>query len=157
MGKTDAVVAGAPGRIGMNSFILTCKVPAGLTSADARCSRLARSGSERGVAADRAVPRGVGVRVRLLSDLFSITGVHPTQLPSDVWLSFDRQSADLQDLLLNEPWFLIEGLLWAGLGVAFTSAPRRRAWTLSVVSGVLLLSAVGVLSGLGVIAVFHFG
>jgi len=26
-----------------------------------------------------------------------------------------------------------------------------------VVSGVLLLSAVGVLSGLGVIAVFHFG
>jgi len=109
------------------------------------------------VAADRAVPRGVGVRVRLLSDLFSITGVHPTQLPSDVWLSFDRQAADLQDLLLNEPWFLIEGLLWAGLGVAFTSAPRRRAWTLSVVSGVLLLSAVGVLSGLGVIAVFHFG
>jgi len=64
----------------------------------------------------------VGVRVRLLSDLFSITGVHPTQLPSDVWLSFDRQAADLQDLLLNEPWFLIEGLLWAGLGVAFTPA-----------------------------------
>jgi len=28
-----------------------------------------------------------------------------------VWLSFDRHAADMQDLLLNEPWFLIEGLL----------------------------------------------
>jgi hypothetical protein len=103
----------------------------------------------------------VGCVVHALTDaslrMLSITGVHPTQLPSEVWLSFDRQAADLQDLLLNEPWFLIEGLLWAALGLAFTSVSRRRAWTLSVVSGVLLLSAVGVLSGLGVIAVFHFG
>ena len=50
--------------------------------------------------------------------IFSLTGVHPTQLPDSVWLSFDRRAADLQDLLLNEPWFLVTGLLWGALGLA---------------------------------------
>jgi hypothetical protein len=30
--------------------------------------------------------------------------------------SIDRREADLQELLLNEPWFLVEDLLWGALG-----------------------------------------
>jgi hypothetical protein len=89
--------------------------------------------------------------------VFSLTGVHPTVLPASVWRSFDRRAADLQDLLLNEPWFLIEGLLWAALGVAIVRPSRRRTWIVSAVVACLLLSVVGVLSGLGVIGSFRFG
>ena len=89
--------------------------------------------------------------------VLSLTGVHPTVLPASVWRSFDRRAADLQDLLLNEPWFLVEGLLWAVLGVALVRPSRRYVWMVSAVIACLLLSAVGVLSGLGVIGSFHFG
>ncbi len=89
--------------------------------------------------------------------VLSLTGVHPTVLPSDVWRSYDRQVSDLQDLLLNEPWFLAEGLLWAALGLMFVAAPRRRAWVLSAVAACLALTAVGVLSGLDVIGSFRIG
>ncbi|GAB3568312.1 hypothetical protein [Spelaeicoccus albus] len=51
--------------------------------------------------------------------LLSVTGVHPAQLPEQFWLSFDRRSADVQDLLFNEPWFFIEGML--GAVVSFRS------------------------------------
>lgn len=103
----------------------------------------------------------VGCCMHALTDatlrVLSVSGVHPTQLPSSVWLSFDRHAADLQDLLLNEPWFFVEGLLWAALGLACTSASSRRAWIVSCVLATMLLSAVGVLSGLGVIETFHIG
>ncbi|HEX5114920.1 MAG TPA: hypothetical protein VFW65_06960 [Pseudonocardiaceae bacterium] len=33
----------------------------------------------------------------------------------DLWQSVDRRAADLQDLYGNEPWFLIEGLLFGAL------------------------------------------
>jgi energy-converting hydrogenase Eha subunit H len=89
--------------------------------------------------------------------IFSLTGVHPTQLPASVWRSFDRRTADLQDLLLNEPWFFIEGLLWATLGVALVHPSRRRPWVATAAIACLLLTIVGVLSGLGVIGSFYFG
>jgi len=89
--------------------------------------------------------------------IFSLTGVHPTQLPASVWRSFDRQAADLQDLLLNEPWFFIEGLLWAALGVAIVHQSKRRTWIATAAVACLLLTVVGVLSGLGLIGSFHFG
>jgi hypothetical protein len=113
----------------------------------------------------RAVPAlgwigAVGCCMHALVDgvlrVFSMTGVHPTQLPADVWQSFDRHTADLQDLLLNEPWFLIEGLLWAALGLAYLGASRRRGWLASVVVGCLLLATVGVLSGLDIVGSFRF-
>jgi len=81
--------------------------------------------------------------------MFSVTGMHPTQLPASVWRSFDRRAADLQDLLLNEPWFFIEGLLWAALGAAIVRPSSRRVWTLTAAIACLLLAVVGVLSGLG--------
>jgi len=89
--------------------------------------------------------------------VLSLTGVHPTVLPEDVWRSYDRQVADLQDLLLNEPWFLVEGLLWAALGLMFVTARRRRAWILYAVAACLTLTVIGVLSGLGVIGSFRVG
>ena len=89
--------------------------------------------------------------------IFSLTGVHPTQLPASVWRWFDRRAADLQDLLLNEPWFFIEGLLWGTLGIAIVGPSRRRAWLLTGTIACLLLTVVGVLSGLGIIGSFHLG
>ena len=89
--------------------------------------------------------------------VFSVTGVHPTQLPATAWQSFDRRAADLQDLLLNEPWFLVEGLLWGALGLAFVSASGRRPWLISAVVACVLLTVVGVLSGLDVIGSIRLG
>jgi hypothetical protein len=103
----------------------------------------------------------VGCCMHALVDItlrvFSLTGVHPTQLPASVWHWYDRRAADLQDLLLNEPWFFVEGLLWAALGVAIVRPARRRTWMVTAAIACLLLSVVGVLSGLGIIGSFHVG
>ncbi|HEU4566422.1 MAG TPA: hypothetical protein VFR99_00205 [Marmoricola sp.] len=104
---------------------------------------------------------GVGCCMHAFVDgtlrLLSLTGVHLTQLPPGLWQSFDRRASDLQDLLLNEPWFLIEGLLWVTLGVASIRSSRRRAWITSAAAACLLLTVVGVLSGLEVIGSFRLG
>ncbi len=89
--------------------------------------------------------------------IFSLTGVHPTELPASAWRSYDRHAADLQDLLLNEPWFLVEGVLWAALAIGLVHPSRRRAWLLSAVAACLLLTVIGVLSGVGIIGSFHLG
>lgn len=104
---------------------------------------------------------GVGCCMHAFVDgtlrLLSLTGVHLTQLPAELWQSFDRRTADLQDLLLNEPWFLVEGMLWLALGVASIRTSRRRPWLASAAGTCLLLTAVGVLSGLDVIGSFRIG
>ena len=89
--------------------------------------------------------------------VLSLTGVHPTQLPASVWRSFDRHAADLQDLLVNEPWFFVEGLLWGTLAITLVPASRRRLWIVSAIVSCLLLTVVGILSGIGVIGSFHIG
>lgn len=89
--------------------------------------------------------------------VLSLTGVHPTQLPASFWQSFDRHTADVQDLLFNEPWFFVEGLLWGALGLALVRARRRRLWWGSVVAACAAATAVGVLSGIGLIPRFHLG
>ncbi len=86
--------------------------------------------------------------------VLSLTGVHHTHLPADVWVSYDRRVADLQDVFFNEPWFFVEGLLWAALTLSLVRRARRRAWTVSAVAGVAVLAATGILSGLGVIGSF---
>jgi len=104
---------------------------------------------------------GVGCCMHAFVDgtlrLLSVMGVHPTQLPAEFWQSFDRRTADLQDLLLNEPWFLVEGALWIALGVACVRSSRLRAWLLSAAGACLLLTVLGVLSGLDVIGSFRIG
>lgn len=104
---------------------------------------------------------GVGCCMHAFVDgilrLLSITGVHLTQLPAELWQSFDRRASDLQDLLLNEPWFLVEGLLWIGFGVARIQSSRRRTWLGSAAGACLLLTVLGVLSGLDVVSSFRIG
>ena len=104
---------------------------------------------------------GVGCCMHAFVDgtlrLLSLTGVHPTQLPAQFWQSFDRRASDLQDLLLNEPWFLVEGLLWVALGVTSIRSSRRRPWLASAAVACLVLTILGVLSGLDVIGSFRIG
>jgi hypothetical protein len=104
---------------------------------------------------------GVGCCMHAVVDgtlrLLSLTGVHPTQLPAWFWQSVDRRAADLQDVLLNEPWFFVEGVLWLALGATCVDAAHRRVWLMSAAGACLLLSVVGVLSGLDVIGSFRFG
>ena len=95
----------------------------------------------------------VDITLRLLS----ITGVHPTQLPESFGRSFDRHASDLLDLLLNEPWFLVAGVLWAALGVATLRAASRRAWIISALTTCAILTIVGVLSGIGAIGAIRVG
>jgi len=53
----------------------------------------------------------------------SLTGTLTISYP--FWLSIDRRQADLQALFFNEPWFLIEGLLWACPSSLFFDARPR--------------------------------
>ncbi|TXL62093.1 hypothetical protein [Aeromicrobium terrae] len=98
---------------------------------------------------------GVGCTMHALVDatlrVLSLAGVHPTELPASFWASFDRRTADLQDLFLNEPWFLVEGLLWIALGLGSTRESRRRPWLVTAAVACAGLTAVGILSGLDVI------
>jgi hypothetical protein len=101
----------------------------------------------------------VGCTMHALVDMtlrvLSLTGVHPTQLP-DLWLTYDRQRSDLQDLFLNEPWFLVTGLLWGALALTQVT-DHHRLWLRSAVSACLALVVIGVLSGLDVIGSFIVG
>jgi hypothetical protein len=89
--------------------------------------------------------------------VLSLTGVYPSRYPSGFWLTIDRRAADLQDLLYNEPWFFVEGCLWAALALSLLGVGSRRRWWLSAVAGCLALTAIGLLSGLGVIGSFRLG
>lgn len=103
----------------------------------------------------------VGCTMHALVDwilrVLSLTGVHPTMLPAEVWASYDRRTADLQDVFLNEPWFLVEGLLWAALALMLVSPGVRRPWVVSAVVAVAVLTTLGVLSGLDKIGSFTVG
>jgi hypothetical protein len=85
--------------------------------------------------------------------LMSVAGVLHIDFP--YWASIDRRASDLQDLFFNEPWFLVEGLLWGALGW-FGLAPSRtrRRWLASGLVMVTVLTVIGVLSAIGVIGKF---
>src|SRR5262249_34508159 len=90
--------------------------------------------------------------------VLSLTGTHQVRYPLSEWITIDRHAADLQDLALNEPWFLIEGLLWGALGwIALGRSPARRRWVVSAVGAVAVLTTIGVLSAFGVIGRFVVG
>jgi len=83
--------------------------------------------------------------------VLSLTGMLHMQYP--FWTSIDTRAADLQDLLFNEPWFFIEGLLWGT--IAWTSgvykSPHRVVWLSTGVAAIAALTLVGLLSATGVI------
>jgi hypothetical protein len=102
----------------------------------------------------------VGCAMHALVDVtarvLSLAGVLRMDFP--FFSSIDRREADLQDLLLNEPWFLVEGLLWGTLGWSNLASDRsRRLWVTSGVVATVALTVIGVLSTVGIIGKFIVG
>jgi hypothetical protein len=89
--------------------------------------------------------------------VLSLTGLHPIHYPAGLWLSIDRREADLQDLLLNEPWFFVEGCLWALFALSLLPPSSHPRWRRSAVAGCVLAAAVGISSGLGALPTFRAG
>jgi hypothetical protein len=89
----------------------------------------------------------IGIPQRILSLTGHLTIAYP------FWETIDRRRADLQALFLNEPWFFVEGVLWAA--IAWTGgmreSPRRSLWVASLVVAIVALTSVGLLSAIGVI------
>ena len=89
----------------------------------------------------------VGISQRVLS----LTGVLTMSYP--FWLTIDRAKADWQALLWNEPWFLIEGLVWHA--IAWTAVVReaswRAFWTLALLIAVAVFTVLGLLTAFGVV------
>lgn len=90
--------------------------------------------------------------IDVVQHVASLSGALTIDYP--FWRSIDRKTADLQVIFFNEPWFLVEGLLWAGIawaGVLRTS-PRRRWWIGSALAGVAAMTTLGLLRAFGVMA-----
>jgi hypothetical protein len=87
--------------------------------------------------------------IDMIERVMSLTGHLQISYPADVWASVDRRQADLQDLYGNEPWFLIQGLLFAAL--AWPNLIRRRWWIGTAAIAVAALTVFGVLSATGAI------
>lgn len=95
--------------------------------------------------------------VGMVQRIASLSGLYVMPLP--FWKTIDRRMSDLQALLFNEPWFLVEGLLWVAIawGGALSGSPVRRWWIGSAVAAVVILTAVGLLSAFGVIGQMIIG
>lgn len=84
--------------------------------------------------------------------VFSLAGVLDITYPAGFWLTLDHRAADLQDLLFNETWFLIEGLLWAAIAWTVLGPSRARIWWIaSAAVAVAIFVAAGLLSAFGTI------
>lgn len=97
----------------------------------------------------------VGCCMHALIDMaqrvLSLAGLMHIHYPP-MWATIDRRAADLQDLLFNEPWFLLEGLAFGALGwIALGPGLRRRRWAGSALAATCALTLVGLLSAAGVI------
>lgn len=89
--------------------------------------------------------------IDIVQRILSLTGHLQIQYPSSIWHTVDYREADLQDLFGNEPWFLIEGLLFAVIGWWNTSKRMRRKWMLTLVGAVVISTIIGLLVAVGVI------
>jgi hypothetical protein len=81
----------------------------------------------------------------------SLSGILTIDYP--FWRTIDHGAADLQDLFFNEPWFLVEGILWAAIARkgALGSSPRRRWGIASVAVAPRASTVIGLLTAFGVI------
>ena len=97
----------------------------------------------------------VGCIMHALVDMtqcvLSLAGLLTIDRP--IWSTIDERQADLQDLLFNEPWFLVEGVLWAAIGwlagIGRGQHPRR--WLATGFGAIAALVAIGLLSATGVL------
>ena len=89
--------------------------------------------------------------IDIIERIASLSGAIIISYP--FWQSIDRQKADLQDLLFNEPWFFVEGILWARIAwvASARASPQRAWWVGSVVAAIVAATAFGVLVVFGVI------
>jgi hypothetical protein len=88
--------------------------------------------------------------IGIITRVLSLAGVLIIDYP--FFSTIDRTAADLQALFFNEPWFLVEGVLWGAIGwTALRSDTTRRRWILSAGGAIAVLTVIGVLSSLGVI------
>jgi hypothetical protein len=91
----------------------------------------------------------------LINDILrvlSLAGRYEVFYPPEVWVSVDRTAADLQDLLFNETWFLVEGLVWVAIAwTVLGPSPARRWWLGSAAVAIAGSTVVGLLSAFGVI------
>ena len=93
--------------------------------------------------------------VDIAARLLSIAGVIHIKFPFFVAGTVDRRASDMQDLFFNEPWFLIEGILWGALcWIELSATSARRWWLASAVAAIVALTVIGVLSSAGVIGRF---
>jgi hypothetical protein len=99
----------------------------------------------------------VGCTMHALVDdaerVLSLTG--RLELDYPIFTTVNRRAADLQDLVFNETWFLIEGILWGVLAwIGLGRSPGRRRWVGTAVVAVAALTSIGLLSAFGVVGTF---
>jgi len=98
----------------------------------------------------------VGCIMHALIDItqrvLSLTGLISVSYPGDLWAGVDRHAADMQDLVGNEPWFLIEGLLFAGLALLHLRGRGRLTFVITALLAVTAFVTVGMLSSTGHLA-----
>ena len=92
----------------------------------------------------------VGCCMHALIDMaervLSLAGLVHIHYPP-LWATVDNRAADLQDLLGNEPWFLVEGLAFGALGwIALGPGRSRRRWAASALAATGALTLIGLLS-----------
>jgi hypothetical protein len=88
--------------------------------------------------------------------VLSLTGVLHLDYP--LFTTVNRRVADLQDLLFNETWFLVEGVLWGILGWMNLHRSSARWWWIGTgLAAVAVLTCIGLLSVFGVIGKFVIG
>jgi hypothetical protein len=89
--------------------------------------------------------------IAMTTRVLSLTGILTIDYP--FWQTIDTRKADLQDLFFNEPWFLVEGLLWAGMAWfgALRASDRRAWWIGSALGATTLMTVLGLLTSFGVI------
>ena len=88
--------------------------------------------------------------------ILSLTGHLDIAYPSGIWVA-DRPGADIQDLLLNEPWFLVEGVLFGTLAYGALGVRARGRWVVSSVLAIAVLVCFGLLAAFGVTGRFIIG
>jgi hypothetical protein len=98
----------------------------------------------------------VGCVMHALIDItqrvLSLTGLISVSYPADLWAGVDRHAADMQDLVGNEPWFLVEGLLFAGLALLHLHGRARLIFVITALLAVAAFVTIGMLSSTGHLA-----
>lgn len=89
--------------------------------------------------------------IDIVQRILSLTGHLQIHYPSSIWYTVNYKEADLQDLFGNEPWFLIEGLLFAAIGWWNAPTIAHRKWAYTLLGAIGVSTAIGILVSVGAI------